>query len=489
MQVLFLNKYKPLLIFSVVVLFTAFLVLTIISGRQEFRIAALVFPFLLIATYLAIYFTEYYFYALVLFLPVSINVEDLGYGLGMSFPGEIMIAFLVVFILANILKGKFIKREILVHPISIIIYIDLAWMIISSFFSTMPFISAKYIFIRLMFLLVFYFFLAEILNNSEKINRFFWLYAISLLVVIVFATLKHSRFGFIPQVNHWAPKPFYKDHTIYGAAIVMVLPFFIGKLFLKNFSKTLKLISLGVILFFFIGIFLSYSRAVWLSIMVISLLLLAIYLKVNFKAIVIIVVLGVVSLIALKNPILFKMQEVESQRGDESLKEHISSSANIESSASNKERINRWACAFEMIQEKPVTGFGPGTYQFQYGPYQKKENMTHISTYFGDVGGVHSEYLKPFVESGILGLFTFIGIVFTTLWYAFKIIYRTKNKEIKILAITILLGLSTYYFHGLVNFFSNTDKIAVLFWGMTAFIVVLDLKMRQDKHLPKQLVK
>jgi hypothetical protein len=93
MQVFFQNKYKPLLIFSVVVLFTAFLVLTIISGRQEFRFAALVFPFLLIATYLAIYFTEYYFYALVLFLPVSINVEDLGYGLGMSFPGEVMIVF------------------------------------------------------------------------------------------------------------------------------------------------------------------------------------------------------------------------------------------------------------------------------------------------------------------------------------------------------------------------------------------------------------
>ena len=470
------------------VFYTTLLVMSISTGRQDLTIAAIVFPFLLIALYLAIYYTEYYFYSLVLFLPVSINVEDLGYGLGMSFPGEIMIAFLVVFILANILKGKFIKREILVHPISIIIYIDLAWMIISSFFSTMPFISAKYIFIRIMFLLVFYFFVAEIINNSQKINRFFWLYAISLLVVIVFATLKHSRFGFIPQVNHWAPKPFYKDHTIYGAAIAMVLPFFIGKLFLKNFSKTLNFISLVILLFFFVGIFLSFSRAVWLSIIVISILFLAIHLKVNFRAIAFLVLLSLIILIAFKNPILFKLQEVESQRGDENLKEHISSSANIESSTSNKERINRWACAFEMIQEKPFTGFGPGTYQFQYGPYQKKENMTHISTYFGDVGGVHSEYLKPFVESGFLGLITFISIVFTTLWYAFKVIYKTNNKEIKLLTITILLGLSTYYFHGLVNFFSNTDKIAVLFWGMTAFIVVLDLKMKQDKHLSQQLV-
>jgi hypothetical protein len=59
-----------------------------------------------------------------------------------------------------------------------------------------------------------------------------------------------------------------------------------------------------------------------------------------------------------------------------------------------------------MNKVKPFLGFGPGTYSFQYGVYQEPEFETPITTYFGDNGTCHSEYLGPLAESGWLGLLT-----------------------------------------------------------------------------------
>ena len=49
------------------------------------------------------------------------------------------------------------------------------------------------------------------------------------------------------------------------------------------------------------------------------------------------------------------------------------------------------------------------------------------------------------------------------------------NKEIKILSLTLLLGLVTYFVHGVLNNFLDTDKASVPFWGFIAMIVVLDV--------------
>jgi hypothetical protein len=46
---------------------------------------------------------------------------------------------------------------------------------------------------------------------------------------------------------------------------------------------------------------------------------------------------------------------------------------------------------------------------------------------------------------------------------------------VKIFAAAILLGLVTYLVHGVVNGYSDQDKIAVLLWGSFAIITALDI--------------
>jgi O-antigen ligase len=138
-----------------------------------------------------------------------------------------------------------------------------------------------------------------------------------------------------------------------------------------------------------------------------------------------------------------------------------------------------------MFEERPVFGFGPGTYMFRYAPYQLTRERTIISTNAGDLGNAHSEYLGPLAESGLLGMLTFLALVLTVLHTAFRTYSKLEDPRLKACLVGAILGLITYYIHGFMNNFLDTDKASVPFWGFTAMIVSLDLLSRKMEQLKK----
>jgi hypothetical protein len=58
------------------------------------------------------------------------------------------------------------------------------------------------------------------------------------------------------------------------------------------------------------------------------------------------------------------------------------------------------------------------------------------------------------------------------------------------MSLAILLGLITYFVHGTMNNFLDTDKASVPFWGFIAILVALDLyylkKVIPDKKIPEE---
>jgi O-antigen ligase len=140
------------------------------------------------------------------------------------------------------------------------------------------------------------------------------------------------------------------------------------------------------------------------------------------------------------------------------------------------ERFNRFACALRMAQERPLTGFGPGTFQFQYVPFQKEEEMTRISTKkpvlekspdtYGRGGGVHSEFFQALSEAGWPGFMLWTLLVFAILKAGFKRFFQEKNKENQRIALALTLSLLTFFLHGLVNNMLHDGRIAALFWAM-----------------------
>jgi O-antigen ligase len=172
---------------------------------------------------------------------------------------------------------------------------------------------------------------------------------------------------------------------------------------------------------------------------------------------------------------IFMKLEKNRQDSATDFNKHIRSISNISTDASNLERINRWNSALRMWEQRPFWGWGPGTYQFNYAPYQKSSEMTIISTNAGDMGNAHSEYIGPLAEEGVLGMVAVVLIVIT-LFYRSSMLYATvKDPNIRRLTLGILLGVLTYFVHGTLNNFLDTDKLSVPVWAFIAMLVSMDI--------------
>ena len=127
------------------------------------------------------------------------------------------------------------------------------------------------------------------------------------------------------------------------------------------------------------------------------------------------------------------------------------------------------------MQKKPIIGYGPGTYQFEYASFQDPDNKTIITTKFGDGGNAHSEYLSALSETGLPGLITFLLLIGFVFFRAIKLYYNSSCRETKMYLLCSLVGLSTYFIHGFFNNFLDIDKTSVAVWSFISIIVSLDV--------------
>jgi O-antigen ligase len=448
-----------------------------------------VIPAVMLLVLLAFISLDRFVFIIVALVPLSISLREVVPHLSfdLNLPTEPMIILAMLIFILKFLHEGYFDRKIILHPISIAIFIYLAWILITSFTSTMPLVSFKFLASRLWFIIVFYFLATQLFIKYKNMVRYIWLYTISLIPVIIYFIIRLSGEGITNQrAAVWVVEPFYNDHTAYGAALAMIFCSLIGLYILrKNASNSIKFFYALTIITTTIAILLSYTRAAWLSMIVTSGLLIALLLKIKLKYIFTIAGI-VIACIIMYSSEIFMALEKNKQDSSNSLSKHLQSMTNVRSDDSNRERINRWNSAIRMFNDKPVFGFGPGTYAFKYAPYQRFKDKTMISTNRGDVGNAHSEYIGPLAESGLLGTLSFIAVVIATMITASKLYFKSKRRKVRILAITLLIALFTYYVHGFLNDFLDTDKLSVLFWGFTAMIVALDVYHENNAQKTKK---
>jgi len=456
-----------------------------VVGRKSMLINILPFAFVIVLV--AIYSFDKIIYLIALLAPLSIPLHEIvpGLSFNMYLPTEPFLFALLILFLLKVLYERSFDRKILLHPISLSVYLNILWIAITCLTSTMPVVSIKFLLSRIWFVVGLYLLTAKIFSDGKNLEKYVWLYSISLVIVIFYSTYRHLGYGlWDKQAAHFVVSPFYKDHTSYGAATALYLPFLIMFSFNRFFSKKLKLISLGVSAIILLGFVLSYSRAAWLSIVIALGVWGMIKLKIRFKPVFITFISVIALFLAFQNQLLMKLEQ-NSEQSSANLMTHISSMSNITTDASNLERINRWSCAIRMFKDKPVFGYGPGTYMFQYAPYQLSKDRTIISTNSADGGNAHSEYLGPLSESGFMGLLTYLLIISVVIYTAVHTYTRLKDHRLKSFVLAALISLITYYIHGFLNNFLDTDKISVPFWGFTAMIVAIDIYSREGNSVKK----
>lgn len=440
-------------------------------------------PVALLGIYFAVFHSEHTFLALFFFVPISVNIEEFTESFGLFIPTEPILAGFLLLFLWQQLRTPFFPNYLHQSPIVWALAVYLSWIAITSITSSHPLVSVKFLIAKLWFVVPVLFYGTRIFEKRENIIRFFWLFAIGMTIAMTYTVLMHASYSFGEKESHWVMWPFFKDHTIYGSIVAFLIPMLTALYFSKKHTPLLQAILLSMMTINWIALYFSYTRAAWLSIVAALFVWLIIRLRIKFSWL-FGTTLGIVLLvIASWTQIEQSLAKNKSEHTTEDFGKRLESAANVTTDASNLERLNRWSCAIAMFQERPVFGFGPGTYSFEYARFQEPENLTIISTNFGDAGNAHSEYLGPLSEMGVLGLLTFLALV-ASIFYSGITLYLAwpaEDREIKYLILGLVLSLVTYFVHGVLNNYLDTDKAAVPIFAACAVFIALQHQLTKSK--------
>lgn len=432
-------------------------------------------------------YTKQVVYFLVFSAPLSIPVNDIGGGFGMSFPDEPIIILIFLGLILKFANGATFDKRFVFNGLSVLIVIDLLWNLATSMNSSMPMVSFKFLLSRTWYVVIFYFLLGNFFLQIEAIRKYIWLLSTAICGLAIFTIFEHAKGGFTRGFAYAASQPFVPDHGMYAAIVAFVIPtLFVFAVYGHAFQQsTLKrVIAFGMVLLLTVAVILSFTRAAWLSLIAAAALIIAIKIGIRFRTIILMVIVAIGVYFAMETDIQTQLSR-NKQGSDDDIEEHVSSISNVSTDPSNLERLNRWRCASRMFDERPIMGWGPGTYVFQYAPFQVSSELTIISTHAGDLGNVHSEYLRPLAETGLPGALIWLGLVLGTIYLGFRVYRKAKSKEVKYLALALVSGISTYFFHAFLNNYSEFDKLAVPMWGFMAALTALNsyhLKHEQEAN-------
>ena len=392
---------------------------------------------------------EWGYLALFVLLPWSLECSFGAWK--MNLPSEPLIAALGIGLFWFILKNPGAARAAFSDNFLLkISFAWIGWLGVSTCFSTMPLVSWKYWAVEAGHWWVFCVGLAMF----PKIwPRAFRLFAFSMAGVVVYTLIHHSFYDFRVDQALLAPMPFFPENTLYAAVLAMVV---------TNFHFSTKNVEppnlkAAQTLLLWVGLLFSFCRAAWVSVLLVGGLFLLLHFRKKWW------LFAFAGLVLFAGSLLFSGQIL-----DRMTKE-------IGKDVSTLERLNRFACALRMAHEKPWTGFGPGTFQFQYIPFQKPEEMTRISARapilacnpdtYGRGGGAHSEYFQALAEDGWPGLALWLMLTVAVLWTGFSSFFRAKTTDYQWFALALTLSLLTFFLHGLANNMLHDGRVAALVWG------------------------
>ena len=446
----------------------------------------LALPLVLAVVWMAFARMDGYLSVVLFLVPLSVNLSEFGLtSIGWYMPTEPMLFALLLLFVARWLSGEAPDRDLLQHPVTWVIGLGFLWMGLTILPSSHPIVSLKAWVARGWFVVSFYVLLATWFRDSTRSHaRFLGLLLVPLSVVILYTMIRHAGYGFEKAAGHWVMKPFFKDHTSYGAVLAMMIPPSLAMAWRSQQSSLSRVLWAMGVGWLVLGTVFSFTRAAWVSLAVAGALWVLMALGARFKTLLATGLVGLM-VVGLSWDALVIQLERNKQDSSDDLAQHVESISNVSSDASNLERLNRWSCAWAMFQERPLWGWGPGTYQFEYAPFQTSDLRTVISTNNADLGNAHSEYLGPLAEQGVLGLAGVLALLLATCHLGFKLQRTLHDPEKKRLAMGLFLGLITYFVHGVLNNYLDTDKASAPFWGFLALLVVLDLGAKGDQERPQ----
>jgi O-antigen ligase len=138
-----------------------------------------------------------------------------------------------------------------------------------------------------------------------------------------------------------------------------------------------------------------------------------------------------------------------------------------------------WQGAGMIYSEHPVFGFGPLTFR-EIFPLLEKLLDQNISSW-------HNDYLQVYMESGIIGLLTFLWLGFSVFYCAIEIfLSKFVDTYSKDLAFALMLAMAALYATGIVGTFIFSPITALLYQILLGMLALTYRKLKLKKQLDSQ---
>ncbi len=411
------------------------------------------------------------FFLMIACLPLSVEVELPG-GLATDFVSEpLMWLLTLVSVVWFARHWRGADAGFFVHPITLALFAHLAWISVTVVTAQLPVVSLKFLLAKGWYVVVFYALAYRLLDNRKAFLALIWSFFIPLAVTVIIVLARHAAVGFAFDGTNYVMGPFYRNHVIYACVQAVFLPFlWYGTYFYRRWSAPWWVLTSGIVLLL-VGINFAYTRAAYVALLA----AVGLYWVIRWRLMKLVLVLGfalMMSFYALlsrgDNWLLFAPdyeRTVTHSRFDNLLE----ATTKLED-ISIMERVYRWVAASYMIQDKPLTGFGPGSFYFFYQKYTVSSFKTYVSKN-PERSGLHNYYLMTTVEQGLPGLLFFLLMVSTVLLYGEYRYHRTPDVDNRRMLLAALLSFALINLLMLMNDFVETDKIGSFFFICMALIV------------------
>jgi O-antigen ligase len=463
-QVAYTGKAAYRFLTAVFIISTCFAVYT---GQFLFALI----PFALLTGYAMWLWPVYSFLLLVATIPFSFEYS-FSQTLGTDLPDEpLMILIAIVFMGYLLYKPAVISRNTWQHPLLLLLFLHLAWVIFTVITSTDPLLSLKFFLAKSWYVAAFFFVPLIVFRDPRWIRVTAILLLGGIVIVSCIAMVRHAQLGFRFAVVNETVVPFFRNHVNYSAMLVCLLPIGYASYRLSTNKKTRNYLIVILILLL-IALLFSYARGAWLAL---GTGIIAGWLtrhRLLFKGFIIAFVLIVTTTAWLQydQRYLSYAHDYRTTIFHENFAKHLQATYKLKD-VSTAERFYRWIAGLRMSREKPLTGFGPNTFYDNYRPYAIPAYKTWVSGN-PEHSTVHNYYLLLLTEQGYPGLLIFLLLLGGMLFYGERNYHRNEdqfNKTVSLSLVAMIVMIAT------LNFLSDlieTDKIGSLFFLCLSTLII-----------------
>lgn len=415
-------------------------------------------PLGVLILYLLVLRPKIIFFLLLFTLPLSTEIT-FSNGWGTDLPTEpLMLLLFAIFPIWIAWNPQLLNKKFLTHPITIILLIHLFWVLITTLNSSNFIVSFKYFLAKTWYIVVFYF-ITGIFQDFKKAIKFIFY---PLLLTVVITLIRHALIDFSFGEVHKVFHPYQRNHVNYAAMLTLFLPL----LWLLWKEEQKKIWMVGIIVFL-IGIYFSYTRAAYVSIILMGIAWL-IFEKRWLKPI---LGIGLVISITALGYLFYENQYLNYSTNYEQTISHKEFDQLISATYQGKdistmERFYRWVAGARMGAEKFVFGFGPGNFLNFYKTYTVDAFRTYVS-HNPEGSGIHNYFLMVFAEQGLIGLLIFMTLIIVFFVKGENLYFKRKSGVV----LTILVSMVTIIAFQLINDLIETDKVGPFFFIYLAVLV------------------